>query len=162
MTGKRFTPASQAPTSFSQRPFNNLTLKMFVQAKGTLAIISTARIADTIALQVGLNPQTAPKVNFKLRELRAWAVAKATDDVPEVKVNISSLDPLVSDNSGTVTANYPVLCQLADTGNLSQAAKVGYVYPIGTATKPINADSEFTVFTATSNTDDVVLHLNLS
>jgi len=151
------------PPGISSRPYNSLCLKLYVRPEGALKLVDVGTVATALVLQTGIGPQAQPKLNIKFRSVKMWAVATATlIDPPEAQLNVSAITGYSSSAGAAASDFHATQVILTDTGTLNEAAKMGYVYPLAQQKIPVPADSEFTLFSVTSNTPSVVLHIDCS
>jgi len=156
ITGHRLKLNGQmGPNAVTLRPWNSVVLKLFRETSSGPQLVDTSLLGTAIANQLGLATQSTPKINFRIKTVKVWAVATAALAAPpEVKLNISSLIPNVADNGGLATGGeYPVLSILDDVGTLSEAARVGYAYPLAMQQMTTSSDAGYTLFRIESNTD---------
>jgi hypothetical protein len=120
-------------------------------------------IAGAIINQLGLPAATIGLINFKVQRVDVYSSATASSaDRPACGLQVSSTIPSVSDSTaGTTEVFYGIIKRLQDLGNLSDSAKVGYVWPVHMADMPLSGSQSFCLFAASGNTANTTVRVHL-
>jgi len=111
-------------------------------------------LCQAVANQLGFGAQAIPLLNVKLSRVDVYCMPTGSStDRPAVSLICSSLVPSVGDPAtpGNAEVFYGNLKKLSDQGNLSEAAKVSYTWPLHMADIPLNHGVEFNVAAASGN-----------
>jgi hypothetical protein len=147
------------PSSVNKRPYNTVKLH-YVNDSDQIGIAFSFTVGDVVKLllnQLGMATQTGTVVTIKLQRVDAWATSAAGDTLrPSVTADFSTLVPQVGDPAtpGNAIIHYPVIKKLTDTGSVSYPARVSYSWPLSQRDIPMNANSDFTIGTFSSNTKE--------
>lgn len=152
-----------APPPYNSRPWYPLVVSHVIEDANLELYVSNKDIIRYIISQLGLNAADATVINFKLSHVTAWAMSTATSpDRPAIAMDCSSLVPQVEDAvTSPLGISYPVLCSPRDQGNLSEAAKVGYKWPLAQQAMPLGNTAEHTVVAVAGNTANVNIRFHI-
>lgn len=163
LNGGKRTLSGPAPRDFKPRPYFSLTCNLNIASASEMTYFTNQDIITAVISQLGLNAADANIMVVKLHTVDAWAVPEASStDRPAVSMDVSSLIPQVEDTTAApVAIVYPILMQLKDVGNLSQAAKVGYTWPASQAQMPLGFQANHTVVAVSGNVTNVTVRVGL-
>ena len=142
-----------APAQFTARPYYALTLNLVNANASEEYYYTNQDVINGIVAQLGLNAGDASTISVKLQSVESWAVPTASSaDRPSVEMEVSSLIPQVEDTTtAPVAISYPILKVLQDTGTLSEAAKVGFTWPLAMRDMPLGNTANHVVFASSGN-----------
>jgi len=136
------------------RPWYPLVLDKVIANAATETFYRPKDLCETVANQLGLGAQAIPLLNIKLSRVDVYCMPTGSStDRPAVSLICSSLVPSVGDPATPAAAEvfYGNLKRLSDQGNLSEAAKVSYTWPLHMADIPMNHGVAFNVAAASGN-----------
>lgn len=153
-----------APPSVTKRPWYPLVLDLVIPTAGTETFYSPKDLVTSVATQLGLPAQAIPILNVKLSRVDAYAIPTGSStDRPSISMDCSSLVPSLGDPAtpGAAEVFYGILKKLQDQGNLSEAAKVSYTWPLHMADLPMNSNVEFALASIAGNTANVCVRFHV-
>jgi hypothetical protein len=114
--------------------------------------------------QLGISSQSQANVNVKLHRVDAYTMPTGgSTDRPAISMDISSLQPSLSDlATQTDEVIYPILKKLSDQGNLSEAAKVSYTWPLHMQDIPLPYATTFAAIAVAGNQPNTCVRVHLS
>jgi len=163
LNGGRRNLTGPAPRDFKPRPFWDLTINLVIPNASEETYFTNQDIIAGIITQLGLNAGDKDAIVFKIHSIDAWAIPQAAStDRPAIAMEVSSLVPQVEDTTvAPVAISYPVLMNLRDVGNLSDAAKVGYAWPAAQAEMPLGNQANHTIVAVAGNVANTNVRVHL-
>jgi len=163
LNGSKRTLAGPAPRDFRPRPFWPLTVNLTIPNASEETYFTNQDVIAAIITQLGLNAGDKDVIVFKIQSVEAWAVPDASSaDRPAVAMEVSSLVPQVEDTTvAPVGIVYPILMNLKDIGNLSEAAKVGYNWPASQALMPLANQANHTIVAIAGNVENTTVRMHV-
>ena len=155
---------SPAPTELTRRPWYPLVVQKIIAAAGVETFYAPKDIVDGIIGQLGLTDQNKPIIVFKIARVDAWCTpVGGSTDRPAVSMDCSSVTPSLGDPAtpGNAEVFYGIMKRLSDQGNLSDAAKVSYSWPLAMADLPISSQTEFTLVSIAGNMPNTCVRFHL-
>jgi len=163
LNGSKRNLSGPAPKDFKPRPFWPLTVNLTIPTASEETYFTNQDVIAAITTQLGLNAGDKDVIVFKIQSVDAWAVPDAAStDRPAVAMEVSSLVPQIEDTTvAPVAIVYPILMNLRDVGNLSQAAKVGYNWPASQAQMPLGNQANHTIVAIAGNVENTTVRMHV-
>jgi len=153
-----------APPQTSQRPWYPLLVDFIEPNAGVAVMFAPSDIITTLVNQLGLPTQASAAINIKLRRADVYAMPTgASTNRPSCNLDASSISPSLGDPAtpGSAEVFYGIMKKLADTGNLSDAAKCSYTWPAAMAEIPMSFNSNFQVLATAGNVANVLTRFHV-
>lgn len=129
--GLRITPPAH-PYLVERNPWRRSIVRADINADGNAHYLNVAAITNTLIGNGEISDQLRSNFNMKLIKIEVWSMVDKTLMATNVNMDVYSVVPsavdLAAPPAGVGTIFYGVLSRLVDFGNVSQPARVGWVY----------------------------------